>query len=84
MIRAVIAAAVAETGLTVEIASIGDPLDGADEANIVNRLTTDQHNGIQIEQQPKARTGTIPVTNLPRWQAIAAAVADVYRVILTA
>ncbi len=83
VMRAVIAFAVAGTGLSVEIASIGDPLDGADEANIVNRLTTDQHNGIQIEQQPQARSGTIPDTNLPRWQAIAAAVADVYRVILT-
>ena len=83
VMQAVIAFAVAGTGLSVEIASIGDPLDGADEANIVNRLTTDQHNGIQIEQQPQARSGTIPGTNLPRWQAIAAAVADVYRVILT-
>jgi phage replication-related protein YjqB (UPF0714/DUF867 family) len=83
VMRAVIAFAVAGTGLSVEIASIGDPLDGADEANIVNRLTTDQHNGIQIEQQPQARSGTIPDTDLPRWEAIAAAVADVYRVILS-
>jgi phage replication-related protein YjqB (UPF0714/DUF867 family) len=83
VMRAVIAYAVAGTGLSVEIASIGDPLDGADEANIVNRLTTDQHNGIQIEQQPQARSGTIPGSDLPRWEAIAAAVADVYRVILT-
>jgi phage replication-related protein YjqB (UPF0714/DUF867 family) len=83
VMRAVIAFADAGTGLRVEIASIGDPLDGADEANIVNRLTTDQHNGIQIEQQPQARSGTIPGSYLPRWEAIAAAVADVYRVILT-
>ena len=83
VMQAVIAFAVAGTGLSVEIASTGDPLDGADEANLVNRLTTDRHNGIQIEQQPQARSGTIPDTNLPRWQAIAAAVADVYRVILT-
>ena len=65
------------------IADIGDPLDGAHEANIVNRLATDRHNGIQIEQQSQARFGTIPNTNVPRWQAIAAAVADVYRAILT-
>ena len=83
VMQAVIAYAVAGTGLSVEIANIGDPLDGADEANIVNRLTTDLHNGIQIEQQPQARSGTIPGSDLPRWEAIAAAVADVYRVILT-
>ena len=83
VMQAVIAFAVAGTGLSVEIAGIGDPLDGADEANIVNRLTMDQQNGIQIEQQRQARFGTIPATNLPRWQAIAAAVTDVYRVILT-
>ena len=83
VMQAVIAFAVAGTGLSVEIAGMGDPLDGADEANIVNRLTMDQHNGIQIEQQRQARFGTIPDTNLPRWQAIAAAVTDVYRVILT-
>jgi len=83
VMRAVIAFALAETGLSVEIATIGDPLDGSDEANIVNRLTTDQHNGIQIEQQPQARSGTIPGSSLSRWEAIAAAVADVYRVILT-
>ena len=80
--QAVIAFAVAGTGLRVEIASNGDPLGGADEANIVNRLTADQHSGIQIKQQPQARSGTIPGTDLPTWQAIAAAVADVYRVIL--
>ncbi len=83
VMQAVIAFAIAGTGLSVEIATTGDPLDGADEANIVNRLTTNQHNGIQIEQQPQARSGTIPGSDLPRWEAIAAAVADVYRVILT-
>jgi phage replication-related protein YjqB (UPF0714/DUF867 family) len=83
VMRAVIAYAVTGTGLSVEIASIGDPLDGADEANIVNRLTAERHNGIQIEQQPQARSGTIPGSYLPRWEAIATAVADVYRVILT-
>jgi phage replication-related protein YjqB (UPF0714/DUF867 family) len=83
VMRAVIGIAVAGTGLTVEIAGVGDPLGGDEEANIVNRLTADKHNGIQIEQQPRARSGTIPGSNLPRWQAIAAAVADVYRVVLT-
>jgi phage replication-related protein YjqB (UPF0714/DUF867 family) len=83
VVRAVIAYAVAGTGLRVEIAATDDPLGGADEANVVNRLTIDKHNGIQIEQQPSARTGTIPGSNTPRWEAIATAVADVYRVVLT-
>jgi hypothetical protein len=39
--------------------------------------------GIQIEQQSRARTGILPGSDQPRWQAVAAAVADVYRVILT-
>jgi phage replication-related protein YjqB (UPF0714/DUF867 family) len=83
VMQAVIAFAVAGTALSVEIADIGDPLGGAEEANIVNRLTGDEHGGIQIEQQPQARSGTVPGSGLPTWQAIAAAVADVYRVILT-
>ncbi len=82
VMRAVIFHAVAGTGLTVEIAGPGDPLGGADKDNIVNRLTADEHNGVQIEQQPHARAGTVPGSNRPRWEAIAAAVADVYRVIL--
>jgi phage replication-related protein YjqB (UPF0714/DUF867 family) len=83
LIRALIAAAVSGTGLSVEIAGIGDRLGGAEEANLVNRLTADHRHGIQIEQQPHARTGTVPGSGEPRWQAIAAAVTDVYRVLLT-
>lgn len=83
VVRAVIAAAVAETGLRVAIAGPGDPLGGDEDRNLVNRLTADRRHGVQIEQQPHARDGTIPGSTLPRWQAIAAAVADVYRVILT-
>ena len=83
MLRAVIAYAVAGTGLTVEIATTDDPLGGAEDANLVNRLTADQHNGIQIEQQPTARSGTLPGSTTPRWEAIAGAVADVYRVVLS-
>ncbi len=74
VIRAVIADAVAGCGLTVEIASSDDPLGGADPDNLVNRLTANKRNGIQIEQGIRARTGS--------WQDIALAVADVYRVIL--
>ena len=84
VMQAVIGFAVAGTGLRVEIAGADDPLGGNEEANLVNRLTTDRHNGIQIEQQPSARSGTLPSSNTPRWQAIATAVADVYRVLLTA
>jgi phage replication-related protein YjqB (UPF0714/DUF867 family) len=80
VMRAVIASALATTTLTVEIAPAGDPLGGTEEANIVNRLTRNRHNGIQIEQQRRARSGIIPGSNKPTWQAIAEAVADVYRV----
>ena len=83
VVRAVIAEAVAGTGLRVEIAGADDPLGGAEAANIVNRLTSDQRHGIQIEQQPSARSGTLPDSDTPRWQAVAAAVADVYRVVLS-
>jgi phage replication-related protein YjqB (UPF0714/DUF867 family) len=83
VVRAVVAGAVAETGLRVAIAGPGDPLGGDEDRNLVNRLTADRRHGIQIEQQPHARNGTIPGSTLPRWQAIAAAVVDVYRVILT-
>jgi phage replication-related protein YjqB (UPF0714/DUF867 family) len=84
VIRAVIAFAVGGAGLSVEIAAADDPLGGADDANLVNRLTLDKHNGIQVEQQPSARSGVIPGTNTPRWEAVASAIADVYRVLLTA
>ena len=83
VMRAVIADAVAGTGLRVEIAAAADPLGGAEAANLVNRLTIARQGGIQIEQQLRAREGTLPGGAVPRWQAIAAAVADVYRVILT-
>jgi phage replication-related protein YjqB (UPF0714/DUF867 family) len=83
VVRAVIAAALAGTELRVGIAGPGDPLGGDEERNLVNRLTADRRHGIQIEQQPLARNGTVPGSTSPRWQAIAAAVADVYRVLLT-
>lgn len=49
----------------------------------MNRLTSDNRHGIQLEQQPHARTGTVLGSGEPRWRAIAAAVADTYRAILT-
>jgi phage replication-related protein YjqB (UPF0714/DUF867 family) len=84
VLRAVISFAVAGAGLRVELAGTDDPLGGDEEANLVNRLTIDKRSGIQIEQQPSARAGTIPGSETPRWQAVAAAVADVYRLLLTA
>jgi len=83
VVRAVIGAALDGTGLRVEIAGPGDPLGGDEDCNLVNRLTADGRSGIQVEQQPHARTGTLPGSTVPRWQATAAAVADVYRVALT-
>jgi phage replication-related protein YjqB (UPF0714/DUF867 family) len=65
------------------IAGVGERLAGTSEANLVNWLTSDNRHGIQLEQQRHARIGTIPGSDQPRWQAIAAAVADVYRRILT-
>jgi phage replication-related protein YjqB (UPF0714/DUF867 family) len=63
--------AVAGSGLVVRLAGSGDPLGGASRANIVNRLTANRRNGIQIEQSFEARTG--------KWSEIATAVADTYR-----
>lgn len=82
VVRGVVAAAVEGTGLRVAIARPGEPLGGVDERNVVNRLTDGGRNGIQIEQQITARDGTLPDAGTPRWQAVAAAVADVYRVLL--
>jgi phage replication-related protein YjqB (UPF0714/DUF867 family) len=66
--------AVAGSGITVRVGRPGEPFNGEDPANIVNRLTADGTNGVQLEQTLDARAlhGT----------AIADAVADVYRSIL--
>jgi phage replication-related protein YjqB (UPF0714/DUF867 family) len=66
-----IAGALAGSGLTVRIASASDQAGGDSPQNIVNRLTADGANGIQLEQSQRARTG--------HWQDIADAVADVFR-----
>jgi phage replication-related protein YjqB (UPF0714/DUF867 family) len=63
--------AVAGSGLWVRIAQPGDDLGGSSSHNIVNRLTAGGVGGIQIEQSLSARGG--------HWQAIADAVASVYR-----
>jgi phage replication-related protein YjqB (UPF0714/DUF867 family) len=55
----------------VRIAQPGDDLGGRSSHNIVNRLTAGEVGGIQIEQSLSAREG--------HWQAIADAVASVYR-----
>jgi phage replication-related protein YjqB (UPF0714/DUF867 family) len=62
--------AVAGSGIAVSIAQPGDDLGGSSLRNVVNRLTADGANGIQIEQSYTARE---------RYgQAIADAVAGVY------
>lgn len=74
-IAAAIRVATAGTDLVVQVAEPGDPIGGGDAANIVNRLTGDGDNGVQIEQTLRARRehGT----------AIAKAVAEVYLRVLT-
>jgi len=56
--------------ITVHITSQDEKFGGDNLKNIVNRLTTNGANGIQIEQRARARS--------IRWQDIADAVADVY------
>jgi phage replication-related protein YjqB (UPF0714/DUF867 family) len=56
------------TGLQVRVARTGDPLNGEEPRNVVNRLA--KRGGIQIEQSKEARR---------HWERIAQAVAEVYR-----
>jgi phage replication-related protein YjqB (UPF0714/DUF867 family) len=63
--------ALANAGIEVRLARPSDNLNGDNPNNIVNRLTAGGANGVQIEQSLEARTGY--------WQAIADAVASVYR-----
>lgn len=74
-IKAAIACAVAGSGIAVRIATPQEGYGGDSPRNIVNRLTSSGDHGIQIEQSGAARNGY--------WQAIADAVADVYRAKLT-
>jgi phage replication-related protein YjqB (UPF0714/DUF867 family) len=69
-IRAAIDDAVADPDIEVRLATPDDPFNGDSPRNIVNRLTANRANGVQIEQGLKART--------EHWEAIADAVADVY------
>lgn len=79
-LKAVMAAMVAEAvtgrGLSVGLASEGDPRGGAERRNLVNRLTASGGNGVQIEQQRRARDEA--------WADIASAVAVAYRAVLGA
>ncbi|HEY3002749.1 MAG TPA: poly-gamma-glutamate hydrolase family protein [Kribbellaceae bacterium] len=54
-VAAAIRDALAGTGFTVRIAAAGDPLGGANAANIVNRITANGRRGVQIEQAPEVR-----------------------------
>jgi phage replication-related protein YjqB (UPF0714/DUF867 family) len=69
-IRRAIAGVLAGSGIEVRIADPSEHYDGDSERNIVNRLTADGANGIQIEQSLEARNGF--------WKLIADAVAAVY------
>ena len=69
-IRTAINAAIAGSGIPVRIASADESVGGDSPRNIVNRLTANGANGIQIEQSLDARTN--------HWQDIADAVAKVY------
>jgi phage replication-related protein YjqB (UPF0714/DUF867 family) len=69
-IRDAIAGATASSSFEVRIAEPDEGFGGDDRRNIVNRLTAERVNGIQIEQSLPARSG--------HWPAIADAVAEVY------
>ena len=69
-IRTAINAAIAGSGIPVRIASPDEGFGGDSPRNIVNRLTANGVNGIQIEQSLAARSN--------HWQEIADAVAKVY------
>ena len=69
-IKTAINAAIAGSGIPVRIASPDEGFGGDSPRNIVNRLTANGANGIQIEQSLDARTN--------HWQDIADAVANVY------
>ena len=73
-IRTAIADATAGSGIPVNVAEPGEKSGGAEPRNLVNRITADGANGIQIEQSLEARSD--------HWRAIADAVAEVYRDIL--
>ena len=66
-VRDAIRAALAPTGIAVDIALPGDANAGVSPRNIVNRYSAA---GVQIEQSPRVRRD--------HWQAIADAVAQVY------
>jgi phage replication-related protein YjqB (UPF0714/DUF867 family) len=69
-IRSAIADAIADPEIVVRVATPDEPFNGDDPCNIVNRITANGQNGVQIEQSLPART--------KHWDKIADAVADVY------
>jgi phage replication-related protein YjqB (UPF0714/DUF867 family) len=70
-VRTAVIAATPGADLVVRIAGPGDDLGGDDPRNLVNRLTAGGSGGVQLEQSPTARRS--------HWEAIAEAVAGVYR-----
>src|SRR5262249_58316056 len=63
--------AITGSDITVHIASQDEKFGGDSLKNIVNRLTTNGANGIQIEQSPRPRSS--------HWQDIADAVPHIYK-----
>jgi phage replication-related protein YjqB (UPF0714/DUF867 family) len=73
-VAAAVRRTVAESGITVRVARKGEPFNGDDPANIVNRLTLGGRGGVQLEQTIEARSD--------HGLAIADAVAGVFRSVL--
>ena len=65
---------ISDAGITVRVGRKGEPFNGDDPANIVNRLTLGGHGGVQLEQTIEARSD--------HGLAIADAVAGVFRSVL--
>ena len=82
VMRAVIAYAVAGTGLGV-VATSGTRSTAPTKPTSSTGLPRTSTTASRSNSSPRPAPGTIPGSDLPRWEAIAAAVADVYRVILT-
>ncbi|MPY87566.1 MAG: hypothetical protein GEU99_06570 [Luteitalea sp.] len=70
-IAAALECALTGSGIEVRVARASEEYDGDNPRNIVNRISANGANGVQIEQSLEAREGF--------WQPIAEAVASVYR-----
>lgn len=73
-VAAAVREAVAGSAITVRVGVPGEPFNGDDPENIVNRMTAGGRGGVQLEQTLDARS--------EHGEAIADAVADVYDAVL--